>query len=239
MRRKVVLHWPTLISALFKRDWKESLLSICTSATSSTRPRSTLHHGFGPPVLCVHISKLVRLPPSTAWLEYEVRYLPSCSVGLKSAIFPWINRKTKECKLTFWKRKQIVTVGEKLQPVGIFYAPIESVGYKPLKPSEYQLTTTWLAAGFYLFNGKLLAYVLAWEVTIWFFQSSKYIIHHMNSSFTISWKVHSHIPVMLCLGAPNIAARMQASSCLTPATKRTYLATIPRYKRCFTIVFLS
>ena len=61
---------PTLISAPFNLSPQQSpLLSIFTSATGSTRPRSTLHQGLFSSLVCVHLLMSVSLFPSTALLD--------------------------------------------------------------------------------------------------------------------------------------------------------------------------
>ena len=61
---------PTLISAPFNLFPQQSpLLSIFTSATGSTRPRSTLHQGLFSSLVCVHLLMSVSLFPSTALLD--------------------------------------------------------------------------------------------------------------------------------------------------------------------------
>ena len=60
---------PTLISAPFNLSPQQSpLLTIFTSATGSTRPRSTLHQGLLSLLVCVHLPMPVSLFPSTALL---------------------------------------------------------------------------------------------------------------------------------------------------------------------------
>ena len=60
---------PTLISAPFNLFPQQSpLLSIFTSATGSTRPRSTRHQGLLSSRVCVHLPIIVPLFPSTALL---------------------------------------------------------------------------------------------------------------------------------------------------------------------------
>ena len=57
---------PTLISAPSNLVACEFLLSIFTSATGSTRPRSTLHQGSLSGLVCVHLLMSVFLFSSTA-----------------------------------------------------------------------------------------------------------------------------------------------------------------------------
>ena len=60
---------PTLISAPFNLAPQQApLLSIITSATGSTRPRSTLHQGLFSSLVCVQLLMSVSLFPSTALL---------------------------------------------------------------------------------------------------------------------------------------------------------------------------
>ena len=79
---------PTLISAPFNlRATLPYLLTIFTSATGSTRPRSTRHQGLLSLRVCVHLLMYGLLFPSTALLAgFDLRHVLDCLVGLKRAI---------------------------------------------------------------------------------------------------------------------------------------------------------
>ena len=76
---------PTLISAPFNLSGNLSLLTIFTSATGSTRPRSTRHQGLLSALVCVHLLMYEFLFPSTALLA-EPLYVLDSLVGWKRAI---------------------------------------------------------------------------------------------------------------------------------------------------------
>ena len=85
---------PTLISAPSNLAACWSLLSIFTSATGSTRPRSTLHQGSLSVLVCVHVLDCEPLFPSTALLAYLLLYVLDWEVGLKRAILLWTENQT-------------------------------------------------------------------------------------------------------------------------------------------------
>ena len=79
---------PTLISAPFNlTDIPPYVLTIFTSATGSTRPRSTRHQGLLSARVCVHLLRSGLLFPSTALRAgFEPLNVLDCLVGWKRAI---------------------------------------------------------------------------------------------------------------------------------------------------------